>query len=558
MYAREAFTDEERLILSRFFTNTDQPVFAIVNLPEIVKGAMFARYSRTHKSLRRLFLDEFYEQPEIGIDSIAEKAVEINDWEVSDARQRAEELYQRVFVQYGDDSVAQLGGAHLACEQASAILAKVIERGRLAAYLEQSTRYIRFDEKLSGEDGYERYRYYIPPEIADSDLERIYETAMNRLFENYSYVVSAMTGYFQERFPRGAKEGRAAYSRATRARACDAARGLLPAATTSNIGIYASGQAFESMLMRMNANGLDESKKYSKMMLRELRKVIAGFLSRVDVEDRGAAWSKYFSEVASEMKSAADGVTPELDPNATFDINRDEVRLVDHDPDAEIRIAAAALYPYVSVSEEQLIRRVIDMSDQERREIILAYVGERRNRRHKPGRGMERVYYRFDVLSDFGSFRDLQRHRMMTIDWQKLAPTHGYATPLEIDDIGGAVADRWHEGMAEMSAFYQEIQSKLGEDVAQYVVPFGYRIRYNIQMNARQAFHMLELRTGESGHTDYRRICLKMHALIRDQAGHAVIADAMKYVDAKDYGLGRLSSELRQSQRRQPMLFDLS
>ena len=558
MYARESFTDEEDAILSRFFTNTDLPVFAIVNLPEIVKGAMFARYSRTHKSLRRLFLDEFYEQPEIGIQSIGDRAVEVNDWEVSDARQRAEELYQRVFVQYGDDSVAQLGGAHLACEQVSGILAKVIERGRLAAYLEQSTRYIRFDEKLRGEDGYERYRYHVPPEIAGSDLARVYETAMNRLFENYSYVVSAMTGYFQERFPRGAKEGRAAYSRATRARACDAARGLLPAATTSNIGVYASGQAYESMLMRMNANGLEESKEYSKMMLRELRKVIAGFLSRVDVKDRGEAWSKYFSEVASEMKLVTDGLTPELDPTDAFDINQDEVRLVDHDPDAEIRIAAASLYPYANVSEEQLIRRVVDMSDQERREIISAYVGERSNRRHKPGRGMERVYYRFDVLSDFGSFRDLQRHRMMTIDWQKLTPTHGYATPPEIDDIGGAVADRWHEGMTEMSALYQEIQTKLDDDVAQYVVPFGYRIRYNIQMNARQAFHMLELRTGASGHSDYRRICLKMHELIRDQAGHAVIADAMKYVDAKDYGLGRLSSELRQSQRRQPTLFDLS
>ena len=551
MYAREEFTEAERAILNRFFTNIDDPVFAIVNLPEIVKGAMFARYSRTHKSLRRLFLDEFYEQPDMGIQSIADAASDISDWKDSVARQRAEELYQRVFVQYGDDSVAQLGGAHLACEQVSAILAKVIERGRLAAYLEQSTRYIRFDEKLRGEDGRERYRYRVPSEVAGSDLASVYEASMNRLFESYSYVVSAMTGYFQERFPRGAKEGRGAYSRATRARACDAARGMLPAATTSNIGVYASGQAFESMLMRMNANGLAESKKYSKMMLRELRKVIAGFLSRVDQKDRGKAWSRYFGEIASEMTSIADALTPELDPNATFDTNQDEVRLVDYDPDAELRITASALYPYANVSEEQLIRRVIDMSDQERREVISAYVGERHNRRHKPGRGMERVYYRFDVLSDFGSFRDLQRHRMMTIDWQKLTPTHGYASPPEIDDIGGAVSDRWHEAMDEMSALYQGIQSELGDDVAQYVVPFGYRIRYNIQMNARQAFHMLELRTGESGHTDYRRICLKMHDLIRNQAGHRAIADAMIYVDSKDYGLGRLSAERRQTDGQQ-------
>ncbi len=551
MYARESFTDEERSILNRFFTNTDLPVFAVINLPEIVKGALFARYSRTHKSLRRLFLDEFYAQPDIGIEAISDQAAQIESDGDDAARRRAEELYQRVFVQYGDDSVAQLGGAHLACEQVSAILAKVIERGRLAAYLEQSTRYIRFDEKLQSADGIERFRYQIPPEIAGSDLAGVYETAMNRLFDHYAYVVSAMTGYFQERFPRGAKEGRAAYSRATRARACDAARGLLPAATTSNIGVYASGQAYESMLMRMNASQLAESREYSAMMLGELRKVIAGFLARVDVEDRGVAWSEYFGDVTSAMKSVADGLISDPDPNATFDINRDEVRLVDFDPDAEIRIAAAALYPYANVSEEQLIQRVFAMSDHERREVISAYVGERRNRRHKPGRGMERVYYRFDVLSDFGSFRDLQRHRMMTIDWQKLSPLHGYATPPEIDDIGGAVKDRWHDGMAEMSALYQDIQSALGEDVAQYVVPFGYRIRYNIQMNARQAFHMLELRTGESGHTDYRRICLKMHDLIRSQAGHRAIADAMIYVDSNDYGLGRLSAERRQTDGQQ-------
>ena len=551
MYARESFTDEERSILNRFFTNTDLPVFAVVNLPEIVKGAMFARYSRTHKSLRRLFLDEFYAQPEIGIEAISDQAAQVDGDGDDTARRRAEELYQRVFVQYGDDSVAQLAARISPVSKYRRSWRKLSSAVDFAAYLEQSTRYIRFDEKLQSADGSERFRYQVPPEIAASDLVGVYETAMNRLFDHYAYVVSAMTGYFQERFPRGAKEGRAAYNRATRARACDAARGLLPAATTSNIGVYASGQAYESMLMRMNANPLAESREYSAMMLAELRKVIAGFLARVDVKDRGVAWSEYVGNVSSEMKSVAAGLISEPDPNATFDINRDEVRLVDFDPDAEIRIAAAALYPYANVSEEQLIRRVIDMSDQERREVISVYVGDRRNRRHKPGRGMERVYYRFDVLSDFGSFRDLQRHRMMTIDWQKLSPLHGYATPPEIDDIGGAVKDRWHDGMAEMSALYQDIHSELGDDVAQYVVPFGYRIRYNIQMNARQAFHMLELRTGESGHTDYRRICLKMHDLIRNQAGHRSIADAMTYVDSRDYGLGRLSAERRQTDGQQ-------
>ena len=550
MYARESFTDDERAILSRFFTNTDLPVFAIVNLPEIVKGAMFARYSRTHMSLRRLFLKEFYEQPEIGIQAIADKSTQDAVSEDAVARSRAEELYQRVFVQYGDDSVAQLGGAHLACEQASAILAKVIERGRLAAYLEQSTRYIYFDAKLRGEHGYERYRYHTPPEIAEGPLCEKYGLTTDRLFESYSFVVRELTRYFQERFPKRPREGRGAYSRATRARACDTARGLLPAATTSNIGVFATGQAYETMLMRMNASPLAEARSYSKMMLFELRKVISGFLTRVDVDGRGIAWSGYFQRIADEMNAIA-GEFEAPHGKHEYDGERDEVKLLDWDADAEIRVVAAALYPYSHRSEDELVALATGMSVGERRKIIGAYIGDRSNRRHKPGRGMERVYYRFDVLSDFGSYRDLQRHRMMTIDWQRLTPRHGYATPPEIEDVGGGVSSRWHDAMSEMSALYGDVLTQHGEDIAQYVVPFGFRIRYNIQLNARQAFHMLELRTGESGHSDYRRICLKMHALIRDQARHRAIADAMTYVDSKDYGLGRLSSERRQTDAEQ-------
>ena len=550
MYAHESFTDEERSILNRFFTNADLPVFAVVNLPEIVKGAMFARYSRTHKSLRRMFIDDFYEQPDLGIEAIADRSEQTEGIGRDAARKRAEELYQRVLVQYGDDSIAQLGGAHLACEQVSAILAKIIERGRLAAYLEQSTRYIEFDRKLRGGEGYERYRYQMPPEVASGPLAERYEKTMDRLFQHYSYVVQALTQHYRVRLHRVSSRKKPAENRAmVRGLACDAARGLLPASTTSNLGVFATGQAYEAMLIRMRASNLRESRDYALMMLKELRKVIGGFLTRVDVPDRGGAWSGYLQDTASRMTDLVDDLELSSEVASDFDIDRDEVRLLNHDPDAEIRIAVAALYPYSNATEEQLIQRVKALSDQERRDVISAYVGERRNRRHKPGRGMERVYYRFDVLSDFGSFRDLQRHRMMTIDWQKLTPLHGYATPPEIDDIGGAVSDRWHEGMEEMRDFYLDVRDELGDEVAQYVVPFGYRIRYNIQLNARQAFHMLELRTGRAGHSDYRRICLKMYDLIRNQAGHRAITDAMDYID-KDTrgigGMGRFQAERRQ------------
>ena len=425
MYVREAFTDEERSILSRFFTNTDLPVFAIVNLPEIVKGAMFARYSRTHKSLRRLFLDEFYEQPEIGIQSIADQ-ISLDEDSYDSVARRAEELYQRVFVQYGDDSVAQLGGAHLACEQVSAILTKVIERGRLAAYLEQSTRYIYFDEKLRGEDGYEQYRYCTPPEIAEGLIAERYEKTIDRLFESYAFVAKRMTDYFTSKFPRQPREGRGAYNRATRARACDAARGLLPAATTSNIGVFATGQAYESMLMRMNASPLAEARSYSDMMLNELRKVISGFLTRVDVENRGVAWSGYFQSVASDMNALACEFEDVI-PNAEFDIDCDEVQLIEWDHEAESKIVAAALYPYSHRSEKELQTLAAGMSGPQRRNTIASYVW----RPHEPP-PQTRTWHGTRLLSLRRAlrFRQFQRPPAPSNDDHRLAAIDRHATAM--------------------------------------------------------------------------------------------------------------------------------
>src|SRR3954464_4777146 len=186
-YVEERFTAEEADVLRRYFTNLDQPVFALVNLPEVVKGALFARYSRTHKSLRRLFLDEFVGELDTTGDATIDATVGLK---------RAEELYQRVFFEYGDDSVAQLGGVHLACEQASNLLTKVLEWGRLMAYLEQSTRYIPYDNRLGG-----RYRFYRDPEILASPLGIHYIATLDRLFDTYAELVPALADFFRERVP---------------------------------------------------------------------------------------------------------------------------------------------------------------------------------------------------------------------------------------------------------------------------------------------------------------------------------------------------------------------
>lgn len=532
MYVSEEFTADERAVLSRFFTNIDGPVFALVNLPEVVKGALFARYSRSSKSVRRLFLDEFMAQPELGIESIATAL----DDDPLVSMKKAEDLYQRVFFEYGDDSVAQLGGVHLACEQASNILTKVLEWGRLAAYLEQSTRYIWYDRMLG-----DRYRYYVPPEIIGTELESPTVQYLDWLFGTYSGLVGRMRSHFEARFPKQPDDSNMVYNATIRAKSCDTIRGLLPAATTSNVGMYGTGQAYEMALIRMNAHPLQEARDYAAMMLVELRKVIPSFLRRVDLPDRGGAWSEYLATTAHGVQEVVDslGVAPEP---------RDEVTLVDFDPDGERKLAASALYAMSELPDDQIHRMVASMDGARRAEVIAAYVGDRRNRRHKPGRAMEHTTYRFDVLSDYGNFRDLQRHRMLTIEWQRLTTRHGHITPDEIEEVGAA--DVWNEAMQRAADIYERIRAAHGPDVAQYVVPFAYKIRYMMEMNAREAFHLIELRTQPAGHPGYRRVCQEMHRLIRDEAGHTAVAAAMEFVDYSDPDLERLEAERAAERRR--------
>jgi thymidylate synthase ThyX len=532
-YFTEEFTPGQRAVLGRFFTNLDGPVYAIVNLPEVVKGALFARYSRSPKSVRRLFLDEFLNEPEVGIQNIAD---EFAGDDPAVALDRAEKLYERVFSEYGDDSVAQLGGAHLACEQASNILTKVLERGRLAAYLEQSTRYIFYDQRLG-----DRYRYMVPPEVADSSHNAAYVATMEWLFDTYAELIGRMVPYYETLYPKADTDSNFIWKSTIRAKACDDLRGLLPASTLSNVGIFGSGQAYEMMLLRMRAHPSAEVRDYAAMMLTELRKVIPSFMKRVDVPERGGVWSEYFADIAAAMTARSDalGAAPG---------NRPEVTLVDWDPDGELKVAAAALYAYSDLPDDQLLEIVRGMSSDERTALIRSYVGSRSNRRHKPGRGMERTDYRFDILCDYGIFRDLQRHRLLTIDWQRLSPTHGYVTPESIADIDAT--DVWREAMERTASLFDDVAADLGRDVAQYVIPFAYRIRFFFHLNAREAFHLIELRSGQGGHPDYRRVAQEMHRLIRDQADHRAIADAMAYVDYEDYDLARLEGERRAAAKR--------
>jgi thymidylate synthase ThyX len=539
-YAQESWAPAERDILRRYFTNLEGPVFALVNLPEVVKGALFARYSRSGKSLRRLFLDEFVGDLDVSGDHSVDATVGLA---------RAEQLYERVFFEYGDDSVAQLGGVHLACEQASNLLTKVLERGRLMSYMEKSTRYVAYDTRLpSG-----RYRYYRSPEILASPLGARYVGDMDRMFDAYARLLPVLYEWFAERHPRSDGVSDFAHRQAVKAKAFDTLRGLLPSAATSNLGIYGSGQGYEALLLRMRAHPLPEARDYSDLMLTELRKVIPSWVRRVDVADRGSAWSAYMEQNDSAMADLAEAVIGRV-PTAKSRLPKatgPDVKLLDWDPDAEVKLVTAMLYPYTHLAEEQLAARVSKMTGPQRMEVMAKYAGERLNRRHRPGRALERSSYRFDVVSDYGAFRDLQRHRLLTIEWQGLTPDLGYTMPEAVVAAGGAEA--YEEAMNRSASLYEALGEQFGATVAAYAVTLGHRVRYSVQMNAREAMHMLELRTTREGHPEYRKVCQAMHDLIAGQAGHRSIAAMMGFVDHTDYeddGLGRLAAERRAEARR--------
>ncbi len=524
-YPVESFTDEERRLLSPHVTNLDRPVFALVNLPETIKGALFARYSRYPGTLRRLYLDEFAaDVPEGGRPFEGEEG------------ERAAGLYERVFMGYGDDSIAQVGGAHVACEWVSNVLTKVLQRGRLAAYLEQSTRYIPYDQPLpeSAGGGHRFYR--------DDQLGAEYAEAMEELFAIYSRSLVQVREWAAERWPRG-DEPEAAWQRSIKAKALDLLRGLLPASTLSHVGIFASGQAYEQMLLRMLASPLPEARHFATMILEELKKVMPSFVARVERPERGGEWVSYLEgrREAAERWVARMGLD-----RSEGDEMAPSVELIDVDG-SEDELIAASLFESAGSSERAILDRVRALPPDEQAEIIADLAGDRPNRRHRPGRGWEAVRYRFEIVSDYGGFRDLQRHRMLTCQWQRLSPDLGAGIPDEIREAG---AGSEYERALEISRTEHDRLADAGlTEAAPYALCLGYRIRYLLDLNAREAMHLIELRSGREGHPTYRAVAQAMHERIASV--HPAIAAAMTHVDAStEPRLERIMSEIRTHRKR--------
>ncbi len=522
----EEFSERERQLLAPYVSNMDRQVFALTGLPEVVKGALFSRYSRTAKSLRRVLLDEFMLSEESGLkEALTKKAADPGADPVQ--TKKAEEFYERVLVGYGDDSVAELAGAHLAIEDISIIATKVLEDSRLGlSPLEKSTRYVYFDNKRDG-----KWLYHREKTLMASGFAGLYEETCDLCFQTYADLIPRISQFVMDRQPRDEDTSERAYKSTIRAKTCDLLRGLLPASTLTNMGFFGDGRAFEYLLTKMYADDLAEMRDLAAMMNAELATVIPSFVKRAN-DKYGQSMQGYFRQVRDSMEGMSQAHRGAGGAGG--------VKLAWYDKDGERRIIAAALFPHLLRPMDEILGIVDRMGPEEKAAVIKAYINERGNRRHKPGRAFEHCSYTFEVCANYGAYRDLHRHRVLTQQRQLLTPYLGYRMPKEIAEAG---CEREFQGAMDAARkAYERIALKHPKE-AQYVVPLAYNIRWYMTFNIREAYHMLELRSSMQGHQDYREIAQEMYREIGKVHPH--LAQGMKFMDMKEYGLERLEAERR-------------
>jgi thymidylate synthase ThyX len=495
------FNAVESSLLERYFTNLDRPVFALRNLPEVVKGALFSRYSRTEKSLRRVLLDEFINEPDSGFDRLAGAPPADDDMV---AVRRAEEFYERVLVGYGDDSVAELAGAHVAVEQVSTIAAKALEDSRIGlSPLEKSTRYVRFDR--AGLDG--RYLYHRGNELSHPD----YEPAADALFETYSSLVEPVTTAIRDRFPQEEGETDRAWKSATRAKALDLLRGLLPAGTQTNLGLFGNGRAFEYLITKLAASELPECQRLANDLHRELSLVIPSFVRRALDDRYGGPAAERIARVRQRLSQMAPHGHPgPMEPT---------VRLIEYDRDAERKVVAAALYPFSN--------RPLDEQSGDALHVLDRMLADRENRRQRPPRALEHASYTFEIVANFAAYRDLHRHRMLTQDRQHLGTGLGYDMPPGLIELG--LSERFTRAVESAAATHRRLERDLGPALAQYIVPLAFHVRWYFRVNLREIYHLCELRTTPQGHPDYRWVAQQMFLRVREV--HPRLAEYASFVD---------------------------
>lgn len=523
------FSPAEKAALAGHFSNTDRAVFAITTPRQVDRGALMSRYSRTDKSMRRIFLDEFLHN-----------------------KNRGEEFYNRVLIEYGDDSVAELGEAQIAIEGLTNIAVKKIEDRRIGlSYLEKSSRYVSWDKKTDG-----TFRFYRDPAVMESRFADAYVDACNMDFEVYSKNIEPMIRYVREKYPiegyrfrdsEDSKEKRYGklkleedirsanliYRGSTKAKALDVLRGLLPAGTLTNVGITGNGRAFEYLLTVLFSSGLAEERALARQIKEELETTIRPFVRRSD--DRyGRQLQRYLQRV--RLKSMEHSKRHALSRAGDAALTR----LIHYEPEksAASRVVAALLYEQAAGAPyHRVLSHARAMPPDEKNGIIAGFAALRKNRRHRPPRAFEMVHYTFDLINNFGMFRDLHRHRALTLQRQLLTTDLGFTAPKEIDALG---IGEFRDCMENSRGVFERIRGRFPEQ-AQYVVNFAYNYPYFMHMNLREATHLIELRTVPQGHADYRRVAQDM--LRQISRAHPNLAKIVRFADMKEYDLERFESE---------------
>lgn len=535
----EEFSESQVKILEHFVTNTSSNIFVLRNLPEVIKGALFSRYSRSTLGLRSLLLKEFILNEDTAFAAIAGKISEGDPaagQEQLTAIQKAQSFYDRILDGYGDDSIGELGGAHLAVENVSMLAAKVIEDSRIGGSpLEKSTRYIYFDQKVGGQ-----YLFYQEPVLMTSAYRDLYLDTCNYLFSTYSKLIPPLTALIEQGFPKDPAVSKAAYAAALRAKVLDCLRGLLPASAMTNMGVFGNGRFFESLIQKLNGHNLAEMQEIGKRAYQELQKVVPSFIRRADPAHKHyQAFAQFQEAVQSELKQFALHHSPQESP-----VSQAGVRLVQFDEDAVAKVAGALLFGHTQASLAQLQDYCRTLPEEELARLLEAAAAPRENRRHKSPRALEHAHFTFEICADFGVYRDLHRHRILTQERQLLSCHHGYYIPPEI--VGTAMEAEYREAMERAQKVYNTIAAELPEE-AQYIVPMAYNIRWYFEVNLRSLQWLCELRSQAAGHPSYRLIAQEMAR----QVSLAIpgFERFFKFVDFEGYELGRLGAEIRQEEK---------
>jgi len=535
----DGFNEGQLKILEKFVTNISSNVFVLRNLPEVLKGALFSRYSRSSLGLRSLLLKEFILNDETAFNSIAQTCSPRGDEQLEDqmvAIKKAQNFYDRILDGYGDDSIAELGGAHLAIENISMLAAKMLEDCRIGGSpLEKSTRYIYFDQKVNGE-----YLFYREPILMTSAYKDLYLDTCNLLFETYSALIPRLTEVFEASFPRDPETSKAAYSAALRAKVLDCLRGLLPASALTNLGIYGNGRFFEQAIHKMRCQNLVELHDVGNKAFEELSKVIPSFISRSEASHKHhKAYANFYETQSNNLKSVIAEHEKGVQREAKLG-----VQLFSNDRDAVVKVAAALLYSGSNKGLYEWQQYCKTLSPDEISSILDAACNARENRRHKSPRALEHAEFTFEIISDFGIYRDLHRHRMLTQERQLLCCDYGYWLPSEIQ--GTDMEKIYCSAMDKAKEAFDTMAQELPEE-AQYVVPMAYNIRWYFHINLRALQWLCELRSAPAGHPSYRYIAQEMAKQVSN--AFPEFERFFKFVDFEGYELGRMSQEERRVQK---------